>query len=52
MTVLDRIVEQEQQGRTLRDVVELLDGIEGACGRMELGRCAAAEGRVVPLDQV
>lgn len=53
LTALDRTAEQEQQDLTPpRDIVALLDGIEGAYDRMELGRRAAAEGDVVPLDQV
>jgi hypothetical protein len=52
LTALDRTAEQEQQDLGPRDVVALLDGIEGAYDRMELGRRAAAEGDVVPLDQV
>jgi hypothetical protein len=52
LTALDRTVEQERQNLVPRDVVALLDGIEGAYDRMELGRRAAAEGNVVPLGQV
>ncbi|MGX6446810.1 hypothetical protein ACVU7I_01890 [Patulibacter sp. S7RM1-6] len=52
LTALDRTAEQEQQDPKPRDVVASLDGIEGACGRLESGRRAAAEGNVVPVVTV
>lgn len=50
LTALDRTGELEH--RAPRNVVEVLDGINGAHDRMELGRRLAAEGDVTPLDQV
>lgn len=52
LTMLDRTVEQEVSERTPKDIVELLDGIEGAYERTQLARRQAAHGDVTPLDQL
>ena len=49
LTALDRTEEQE---RSARDVVSVLDAIDGSYERMEQGRRRAAAGDVTPLDEL
>lgn len=52
LTTLHQTVEQEEREQFSADVLQLLDGIDGAFERMELGRRQAAEGNATALDEL
>jgi hypothetical protein len=52
LTMLDRTVEQERGAGAPADVVQILDGVDGAYERLMRGRREAETGQVKGLDSL